>query len=333
LLACLAVFVLVGVLPGGASAAKRHSILLGFNDDWAQRPGDIDQASRVGADVIRFPLSWASVEAEPGEFDWSRYDRLYAATRYNGLMFVLTPQTSPCWAHPSLGCRVGQGGPRPDPEYLDEYERFLRLALWRYPGVAAVEAWNEPNLPRFYLPGPEPRYYVKLLAATWRATKAIRPDLPVLFGGLSSSKARHHPGAMGYLRFLRRANRVGAARYYDAVGIHPYYRKWREVRLALRRIVREQRRQRAARRIWVTELGYSSVRYGEGQQARKLRRALRRLRREPRVRALIVHRMFDGDSDHMGVWGKRAYCSETDQAYPPFRCVFDSRYEAWMPRR
>lgn len=224
--------ILLCLVPGAAQAegpspgSSAGSPIFGFNDDWQDARGEFHFAREAGANVIRFPIGWHKVQpTSPLLWDWSFYDEIFEEAREEGLQIIFAPQTSPCWARgaPFGGCENPGLGHPPDAEHLDEYKQFVRAAVQRYPDILAIEAWNEPNLAPFWNPTPSPTNYVPLLRATYEAVKSVRPDMPVLFGGLASVSSNSTNGSrIAYTEFLRTAYKLGAGPYFDALSVHPY---------------------------------------------------------------------------------------------------------------
>lgn len=149
--------------------------------------------------------------------------------------------------------------------YLD-YADFVRRLVLRYRplGVSTFEIWNEPNLARFWPSGPNAADYVAMMRATYPVIKAAAPDSTVLMGGLSKSD----------YTFLEQMYDAGAARYMDAVNVHPYTgavdptwcwneagtaRKAKDALCGLREIRSTMvSRGDAAKPLWVTEFGWST---------------------------------------------------------------------------
>lgn len=307
-----------GAAAAGTGGRPPHDVIFGFNDDWLKYRAGLDYPQGAGAEALRFPVSWREVQRKPGRWRWRNYDQLYDAATERGLGLIFTPQDSPCWAHPSVKCRRF-GGTRPDRAYLDEFGRFVRRALRRYPNILAVEVWNEPNLAPYYLPGPDPVEYARILRSLYATVKAKRPHLPVLFGGTAPIGNTVAGRRMDYMRFVRTANNHGAAHSYDGISVHSFEdlegTKW-----MLERMQREQARiGHPNRGLWLTEIGYSeSESGGEAEQAALLIDTYQRLRRLPLVASIIFHRMFDIEADtrhaDMGIVSadgtrKLAYCA------------------------
>jgi hypothetical protein len=320
-LCTVGVLAVLAAVPTHAGAAKRshdcprdlhrcplalgptHALIPGLNEDWQVRTGDLGYARALHARVIRFPLTWATVQPNgPSSWNWDVYDRLFADARARGLAVILVPDDAPCWAHPQLGCDMaGPPGP-PDPEYDAQWAEFIRRAVARYPDVAGLEVWNEPNVSCGWAGAPSPTRYAALLQDAYRAAKSVRPDVPVLFGGLAQFNPSS-PADRGYIDFLREAFAAGAAGYFDALALHPYplpadRRDYRERMLTL--IARARRVVRAGRHrpmpVWVTEIGLSTEGNGavsEAMQAGRLDRLYRLLARVPNLRVVVVHRAID----------------------------------------
>jgi hypothetical protein len=217
------------------------------------------------------------------------------------------------------------GGWRPDPQYLDEYRGFVAQVVERYPEIVAVEAGNEPNLTPWWLPKPEPEYYTRYLKATYQGVKSIRPELPVLFGGLSPL-VRDPAGpetGMSWQTFLERAYGAGAKQWFDGLGYHSYIisdQYASKLRLRMEWIDTLTRKHGdAGVPVWITETGYGTRGSGavsEQQQATRLRTTHQIFSSYDRVEAVIFNRMFDIGDDYYGSTGlvtlngalKASYC-------------------------
>jgi hypothetical protein len=217
---------------------------------------------------------------------------------------ILTPTDAPCWAHPMLGCHGGTDGEAqpPDPAFDAAWDEFIRQVVGRYPDLIGLEVWNEPNSIPFWAPLPDPERYTELLKRAYRASKSVRPEIPVVFGGLAPNTGSR-TGHMDNLEFLRRAYDAGAAGYFNAIAIHPYplpfnRRDYRQRTLRLIAAVRKLawRRQHARLPLWATEIGISTAGGGsvtDPVQARRLKALYHLLARVPDLPVVVVHRLFD----------------------------------------
>jgi hypothetical protein len=254
-----------------------------------------------GVDSVRFQLSWADVEAQPGEYEWSRPDELIGELAAAGVSTLPFLFGSPQWAARADGNDCEGGGCRSfapaSPETRAAFAGFAAAAVRRYgpygsfweahPGlrplpVRSWQIWNEPNLRAFFQPAVDATQYGELLH---RAAAQIRDEDPtaeVLIGGLSGWRTTANMVSSGsYLRDLYAE--AGAAEDFDGLAIHPY---WGRVRGVLARVRHALRIARAADPdvgLWITEIGWSSAgRRGEylvktaHGQARRLRHAFER---------------------------------------------------------
>jgi polysaccharide biosynthesis protein PslG len=287
---------------------KPHKLIPGLNDDWHVRTDQLAFATQAGARVIRFPLDWATVQPRDStRWNWRVYDRMFAAARAQGLGVILDPTDAPCWAHPALGCPNPLATPAPpDPAFEPQWELFINRAVRRYPDVTALEVWNEPNSYCFWSGGPDPARYTALLKGAFRAARSVRPDVPVLFGGLVP-QSFCGPGVHGYLDFLRKAYAAGAAGSFDALALHPYplpfgrsdYREevLRLIAKARAVVAQKQGKKKGSKMpVWITEIGMPTAgneAVSEQDQALRLGALYGLLARVPNLPVVVIHRMFD----------------------------------------
>jgi hypothetical protein len=281
--------------------------VFGLNEDWTLHYNQINLASALGSQTARIPLQWNEIENRRGHYDFGDYDRVYNAMVARNISPILAVNGSPCWARPDTPCTGRfQNDYPPDPEFLKQWKDWLTATLRRYPQLAGIEVWNEPNLEGFWAPKPEPKRYAALLKASSRTVKKVSPRIPVIFGGLVPQFGPA-PRGMDSRIFQRRAFRAGAARWIDAFGVHPYVFPSSDPNLIVS--VRAQMavpKGIAARwgypqmPLWVTEFGLSTS--GEGSitpadQAAKLVAIYETLRRIPGVPVVILHRLADLTQD------------------------------------
>lgn len=282
----------------------------------------IARAREGGAEAIRYAVPWIRVERERGSYDFTIEDETYDLALEAGLEPVIVLLTSPCWAHPSISCDNGFRAVRPDAPFRDDFARFARATIERYPEAAAFEVWNESNFRPFWGARTNPRSYVKLLAAVSDATAGLAGP-PLLFNGLIP-KPR-------WYKYLRRAyERLGAGEYADGTASHPYGRTKgaQVVRKKIKKTKRVLRRSKAPRRVWITEIGWSTNRDAEGavspeRQARRIAQ-LERIAAETRARSMIVHRLRD--IEHADPWEAGLGAVASDDAPKPLFCDLGLRH-------
>ncbi|MEV5000388.1 cellulase family glycosylhydrolase [Nocardioides sp. LML1-1-1.1] len=263
----------------------------------------MDALERTGAGWVRVDVGWASLQSRgPGAMDrWyaDLLDDVFAAARAHRLRVIVSLWQTPAWASPD-------GSSYAPPRDVADYARAIGLMSARWgKDVAAWEIWNEPNFDAFF-EGADPATYARLLCAAYPAVKK-HDDSPVLLGGLMYNDDA----------WLSRAYRAGAGPCFDALAVHPYVgpsdaapdtpsvgEVWRLTHMPAMRAVLDEWGDRR-KRIWVTELGWSSGPDSMGNawdrpvspavQARYLREAVALIRdRYPSVGPIIWYRDVDG---------------------------------------
>jgi hypothetical protein len=213
-----------------------------------------------------------------------------------------------------LSCSLGAPnhlceGP-PSSDHLDDWNGFVRRVAQRYPNLAGVEVFNEPNYAvNNWRPRADPEHYAAVLRSAHAAVKSVRPRMPVVFGGLLN--VGDSSENLSAARFLREAYAAGARGAMDAIGIHPYSyvfaRPPSDPRSPYHRMLAEIRqvRNQAGDRgtpLWITETGYhtgSARLHGVTLpvQADRLVEIVRLALGEPDVNAVVVHSLVDRGND------------------------------------
>jgi hypothetical protein len=119
--------------------------------------------------------------------------------------------------------------------------------------IRAWQIWNEPNLTRYWTPPKGQgfaRGYVKLLRAADKALHAADPGARTILAGLPNES----------WIALRRLYKAGARKSFDAVALHPYTGKPRNVVRLAEYARKEMRRFKDGRKpIWITELSWPAA--------------------------------------------------------------------------
>lgn len=266
----------------------------------------MDRLQRAGARWVRIDVGWSALQPDgPGPFEqWyvDLLDDVIAGARERGLRVIVSLWLTPEWASQS-------GSLYAPPSDVSDYADAMATSAQRWGAkVAAWEVWNEPNFPTFF-EGADPATYTRLLCAAYRAVKRY-DDSPVLFGGLMYNDDA----------WLADAYRAGAKDCFDALATHPYVGPsdaapdtpsvgeiWRLTHTpAMRKVMDEWGD--TGKRIWVTELGWSSGPDNLGnewdrpvtpqRQAQYLGEAVELIRSEyPYVGPIIWYRDVDGPTD------------------------------------
>src|SRR5436190_12764613 len=149
--------ILVAAAAAIPAAASADPVYFGFNDNavltgQATAATDASLAAQAGANGHRMMFDWRWAESSQGNWQLATYDAAYQADLARGIrpMFILmfAPQWTwaagtPCvqWTQ---DCRYPPG-----PDHLDAWRAVVTKLVTRYPKMAALEIWNEPNLAPF----------------------------------------------------------------------------------------------------------------------------------------------------------------------------------------
>lgn len=156
---------------------------------------------------------WASLEPQPGKWDFKNLDADINAAEAHHVQVLLTLGMTPAWASskPSEKSSYGPGKAAP-PKNVEDWKTYVRTISTRYKGrIHYYEIWNEPNLADFYTGTPQ-----QLVQLTEEA-QAILKEVDATNRIVSPSATG--PGGVLWLReFLK----SGGGRYVDIVGFHVY---------------------------------------------------------------------------------------------------------------
>ena len=201
--------------PSGPFAYGFQVQLWDFNNDAKRQVmGMVQQA---GFNWAKHQVEWATVEPQPGQYDWTQLDAIVSAANAANLKVFLSVQHAPAFDKtPASGLF---------PSDPNTYRVFMQALATHYNGkVAAYEIWNEENLSREAGPGNvDPSHYLPILEAGYTGVKAGDPNALALLGapsptGVNSADAMDD---VQYLNALFALNGGEAKRFYDAVSTHP----------------------------------------------------------------------------------------------------------------
>ncbi|MDX6649458.1 MAG: polysaccharide biosynthesis protein PslG, partial [Solirubrobacteraceae bacterium] len=267
---------------------------------------------------------------------------LYAASLARGIKPIFTLLFAPNWTwaegqsctpDPRL-CRFP-----PTAAHDDAWKEFARRVAARYPQLAAIQVWNEPNIPTFWDGGVNPERYTAMLKLAHAAIKAENPSMEVLGGALANWWGDDGPRGIADRRFLARMYAAGAKGHMDGVSLHPYPADidlWQFFKaLTDLRTVRDNAGDSDAK-IWITEVGLSTTYqwFTDNDQAAMLSRIYRLARAMPDVRGLIIHTLLEPsqlpETDYLfgygvmrpepGLQPKPAYCALAAATGSAYRC-------------
>jgi hypothetical protein len=289
---------------GPASGGPRP--LVGFNDNAVDQGvgtprQDADLLARLGARIDRVQFSWQQAEPQPGKYRFGPYDAIYRADLQRGVRPLFIFGFAPPWAS-GRACDPAHAQCLlpPTAAHIADARRMAGILATRYPRLAGIEIWNEPNLPAFWGPRPDVGAYVALLKACYESIKRADRRMPVAGGSLSPSP-RFDSRFILAADFLRGIYRRGGGAYMDAISLHPYPQPSDTNVLSAPTFVEQARRIRDSygdrhTPLWVTETGISTTgpyAVTEGEQVAVVLHLYEALRIQRDVRMILFHTLIE----------------------------------------
>lgn len=157
----------------------------------------------AGIGTVRFDFLWEDIEPSPGQFDFSKYDRLVNLLyrydlRAQGLLAYTPPWSGKSWNEA--------------PEVM-AYCRYARAVVDHFKDrVRHWELWHEPDSPNFWTPQDNMRSYVRLIKNAYPVLKSVDPTCVVHLGGMSRSLPMS----------LKNVYEEGGKDFFDVLNIHPF---------------------------------------------------------------------------------------------------------------
>lgn len=150
---------------------------LGVNIHWYEASeAELKLLEESGIGIVRMDVSWMAGEPKPGEYDFSRYDRLMEilSRRRIRLMFILD------YANPHY-----DSGKAPCTEAgRTASAKFCAAMAARYAGRDVIwELWNEPNSSQFWRPESDVGDYLKWCQTVVKAMRAADPKACIVGPG------------------------------------------------------------------------------------------------------------------------------------------------------
>jgi hypothetical protein len=139
----LAISVLASAPANGQNVRVRHSFF-GMHDGSTSSLTSLDDGSIRLWDA---GVQWRDIEVTRGHYDWTRLDALVTAAQHAHAEVLMVVAMTP---------RFYASKPTQPPSSLKPYKRFVHALMKRYRsfhgsrGIAAYQAWNEPNIVTFY---------------------------------------------------------------------------------------------------------------------------------------------------------------------------------------
>lgn len=253
------------------------------------------EMSELGVSWEREDLAWSEAEPKKGVFEWSRFDKIVAAAKENGITILPVLSYAPSWARPTDA---------------SAYAAFVKAAVKRYgPGTSANlkwwELWNEPYFAYAWSGHtPEPEAYARDYAAAAEAAKSVSPSVKLLIAADyqdSPQTGGTTPWETSWISDMFTAvPRLG--KLIDGVSVHPYGDNpslslakpggWLDANgeWAFQRIdtIHEKFIQHGVNvPFWITEEGWSTAAVSESEQAEFYANLIPQVIARPWIRALF----------------------------------------------
>jgi hypothetical protein len=270
----------------GGIVIKGGSAFYGIGLSTPPSGKDYARMAHGGVRTVRFTADWRTVEPTPGAFNWAEIDASVGGAARHGINAFGTLFATPPWVAKSF-----IKAPVFSPAARDAWRGFVGAAVARYgPNgsfwaanptipyhpVRDWQIWNEQNSPDFFGPKPSPRSYKQLLKISGDAVHALDPHGRIVLGGMFEGNVSH--GAILSWKYLAKLYKLGAGRFFAAVGAHPYSPKLSGYKFQLRKLHGAIKHHHDP--IWIDEIGWGSgprrtspLNKGPKGQAKFLRRS------------------------------------------------------------
>ena len=234
--------------------SSQNNERFGIMTHFSQGPSDgwpvslIDELNSSSLRYVRDEIPWAGIEEKKGSFSFpAEYDAYMAKLNE----YKISPFIVLAFANKNYD----QGQTPHSEEGLAGYARYCREVLAHYgTQIHDVEIWNEYN--GGFCTGPaaqaKEENYLKMLKAAYTSIKANRPDVTVVGGATAGVP----------LIYWEKLLASGAAKYMDALSIHPYRFEMppegiqNEV-TSLRELIKKYNGGKE-KPIWVSEIGWGA---------------------------------------------------------------------------
>jgi len=180
---------------------------------------DLDLIAAAGFKFVRMDFTWAGIERNRGEYDWSGYEELTANLEKRGIraLYILD-YSNPLYEeevtskNPISGQQHKTTASPQHPESVAAFAKWAGAAAKHFSGRKIIwEIWNEPNI-HFWQPKPDVQQYITLARATAKAIREADPGATIVGPAISGFDPT----------FMEKFLASGALEYLDAVTVHPY---------------------------------------------------------------------------------------------------------------
>jgi hypothetical protein len=228
-----AVVVLALALPASASAAPPGFVGMTaddlFGNQGSYRDKALTQQRAAGVQVLRVTFNWSLMEAAPGSFDFTWYDRYVLDAAQHNITLLPVLLKAPEFYSKKPGTRFAYQ-PRDNADMARWAVRLVDRygpngTLWQAnPGVTpraitAWQIWNEPNLKQYWYPRPNAGQYRSLLRTVGDAIKGRDPNAEIVTAGMPDSS---QGGAIRLAPYLKALYKGGGSSAFNTLAINSY---------------------------------------------------------------------------------------------------------------
>jgi polysaccharide biosynthesis protein PslG len=149
---------------------------------------------------------------------WAKYDMIVRLAGQYNIQIIARLGAPPAWSQAE-----GLKGTFAPPENYADFVAYAAAVAGRYKGqISHYQVWNEPNLSHEWGGQPvDPVAYTDLLCQTYRALKAVDPNIKVISGAIAPTIDLSGYNLNGFI-FLQRMYDAGAANCFDILGAQGY---------------------------------------------------------------------------------------------------------------
>lgn len=252
--------------PSGAADTVRISSDIGLCTDLLllapkRRREMLAMVKPFGSRILRETFRWHAIEPEKGRFNWGPVDGLVDDVEGAGLDILAILMAAPAWAGGS-DSRFGASPPKSPADF----GRFVEAVVKRYKGrIKYYELWNEPNIPRFWGGRrANPKEFIALLEAGYRAGKRADPDAVFVMGGLTKLVDDR-----GFIDAVLKSGGLDAC---DRIGVHLYPKTFDSFLSQMNQLDKDLGAMGVRQKVWVTEVGWASRELDVGRFMERLKR-------------------------------------------------------------
>lgn len=278
----------------------------------------------IGLKWLRVDIDWRTVEYSPGVWTWNWYDELVEDANTKGLKVIFILLGPPnrekiTWDDQDV---------KTPPRNYASFAAYCHRVVARYAplGVKTYELYNEPNNNAKWTG----KDYAELLKVCAPLMKLADSNVTILAGG---------SGHQNQVAFTEEMYTAGAARYFDALTVHPYSYPnlppsgglWANIP-SLRQIMINNND--GEKKLWITEFGAptdgkNAGQVTEEQQAEQYRLAIEESKRAPYIKNLLFYTYKDfevagASEDAENYFGIRRSNGSTKPAYDTIKSLTSS---------